>query len=271
VPGYAFDVDTAVEATGPGRWRGVVSERWDIGVVPNGGYVLCLALAALRESVGRPHPLSVTAHYLSPPTHGEVEVEVEVIKEGRTLSTASARLVQGGRTRLAALATFGDLRAQVGPTLVAAVPPHLPDPDRCGWPAERPVALGFATHPAIVDRVDFRPSPASAANLERRGGAASLEGWIRLRDGRPVDVDCLPLLVDAAPPAVFGAMETGWVPTLELTVHLRGVPAPGWLKASIRTRALVDGLLEEDCELWDEDDRLVAMSRQLARLLPPPG
>ncbi|HEY2430257.1 MAG TPA: hypothetical protein VGI06_15060, partial [Acidimicrobiales bacterium] len=86
-----------------------------------------------------------------------------------------------------------------------------------------------------------------------------------------VDVASLPLLVDAAPPAVFAAMETGWVPTLELTAHVRGVPGPGWLKASMRTRALINGLLEEDCQLWDSGDRLVAMSRQLARALPPPG
>ena len=79
------------------------------------------------------------------------------------------------------------------------------------------------------------------------------------------------MLCDAMPPAVFAVMRTGWVPTLELTVHVRGVPAPGWLKVGITTRAVMDGLCEEDCELWDSDGRLVAMSRQLARILPPAG
>jgi hypothetical protein len=117
--------------------------------------------------------------------------------------------------------------------------------------------------------VEFRPSPDSARALADRGGTPAITGWLRMTDGRPPDVHALPLLVDAAPPAVFAALETGWVPTLELTVHIRGIPADGWLRASIATRALMDGLLEEDCQLWDRQGRLVAMSRQLARALPP--
>jgi acyl-CoA thioesterase len=271
VPRYAFDLDTAVEAVGPGRWRGMVTDGWDIGVVPNGGYVLCVALAAVGEAVSQPHPLTVTAHYLSPCAHGPVEIDVEVEKDGRTLSTASARLVQDGRTRLAVLATFGDLGRQNGPTRATLVPPSLPPLEECGFPGDRPLALGIPGRPTIVDRVDFRPTPTAVARIEGRDGDARLEGWIRLRDDRPLDAHALALLVDASPPAIFAAMETGWVPTLELTVHIRGLPRPGWLKASIATRALIDGLLEEDCLLWDVDDRLVAMSRQLARVLPAEG
>ena len=271
MPEYAFDLDTSVTPSdGGGRWRGHVTDRWDIGDVPNGGYVLAIALAAVRGAVRQPHPLTVTAHYLGPCRHGDVDVVVDVLKQGRSLSTATARLVQENMTRLALLATFGDLASQRGPTLVTAQPPELPPPDACGDPSERPVGMGFAVRPPIVDRVEFRPSPATAARLAERNDTARLEGWIRLADGRPLDVDCLPLLVDATPPAVFGALQTGWVPTLELTVHVRGQPTgSAWLKVASSTSALIDGLLEEQVELWDEAGNLVAMSRQLARLLPP--
>ena len=65
-----------------------------------------------------------------------------------------------------------------------------------------------------------------------------------------------------------GRQTQAWVPTLELTVHLRKHPKPGWLRAVFQTRVLRDGLLEEDGELWDADGDLVAMSRQLATVIP---
>ncbi|GAC1314628.1 MAG: thioesterase family protein [Acidimicrobiales bacterium] len=265
---FAFDEDTAVVAAGPGRWAGTVSNRWDIGLVPNGGYVLSIALAALRAALAHPHPLTITAHYLGPFHAGVVDMDVDVVKQGRTLSTATARLVQEGREKLLVLATFGDLRAQDGPSLVAATPPDLPEPDAyVTRPEDR--TSPFPVPPAITRRIEFRPSPKTVEALIRdRKGEAVVEGWMRFADGRTPDTDCLPLFCDALPPAVFAAMTTGWVPTLELTVHVRAIPAPGWIAARARSRVIVDGLLEEDCELWDAAGRLVAMSRQLARILP---
>jgi hypothetical protein len=58
-----------------------------------------------------------------------------------------------------------------------------------------------------------------------------------------------------------------WAPTLELTVHVRGVPAPGPLRCRFRNSFMQNGLFEEDGELWDSQGTLVAQSRQLA-LIP---
>jgi hypothetical protein len=56
----------------------------------------------------------------------------------------------------------------------------------------------------------------------------------------------------------------GWVPTLELTAHVRARPAPGRIAAEVRTRFVTGGLLEVDGVYWDSTGRLVAQSRQLA-------
>ena len=61
-----------------------------------------------------------------------------------------------------------------------------------------------------------------------------------------------------------------WVPTVELTVHVRGVPAPGPLRVAFRSRFIHDGLLDEEGELWDSAGALVAQSRQLS-LMPRPA
>jgi Thioesterase-like superfamily len=276
--GTPFDEDTRVTPDGAGRWAAVVSDRWDVAV-PNGGYVLCIALAAVRAELGSGaalSPIAVSAHYLGACDHGPASIDVAVLKRGRSLSTAFATLAQGDRTRLAVLATYGDLAASSGPTLVSSAPPSLPPPDACLFIGDRP-AGGLDTRPPIADRVDFRPSPASALALVSRGQPARLEGWVRLAeggrgaDGEAMRPEHLPLLVDASPPALFAALETGWVPTVELTVHVRGIPAPGWLTARIETNVLIEGTLEEDCTLWDGRGQVVAMSRQLARALPPPA
>ena len=58
-----------------------------------------------------------------------------------------------------------------------------------------------------------------------------------------------------------------WVPTIELTVHIRGVPAPGPLASTFRSRFIENGMLDEEGEMWDSSGALVAQSRQLA-LMP---
>jgi acyl-CoA thioesterase len=68
------------------------------------------------------------------------------------------------------------------------------------------------------------------------------------------------------PPPVLELGETGSA-TIELTVHLRAHPAPGWLACRVATRFVIGGYHEEDFEIWDSTGALVAQSRQLA-LLP---
>ena len=74
------------------------------------------------------------------------------------------------------------------------------------------------------------------------------------------------LAVDGLPPVVFGLGATGWAPTVELTWHMRAVPAPGPLRVATRCRHVSGGWFDEEAEVWDSADRLVAQSRQLARV-----
>jgi hypothetical protein len=97
-------------------------------------------------------------------------------------------------------------------------------------------------------------------------GRGELSAWFRLNDEREPDLISLLLAVDALPPVTFDLGRPGWAPTVELTAHVRAKPAPGWLRIRHHTRNIAGGMFEEDCEVWDSADRLVAQSRQLARL-----
>ena len=59
----------------------------------------------------------------------------------------------------------------------------------------------------------------------------------------------------------------GWVPTLELTVHVRRRPAPGWLACQVWTDDVHNGKLIESVRLWDSTGQLVAQGRQLGYLI----
>lgn len=258
-----FAEDTAVTLAGPGRFRTTIAEGWDIAGVPNGGYVLAAAVRAMLASTNKADPITVTAHYLRPATPGPADITIDLAREGRTLSTLSASLRQGKGDVIRALGSFADLAAMEGPTLVSQAPPVLAPVEECV--AVRPQE-GAAFPPPFAARVDARIDPRAAGYLQGSpSGRAEIAGWLRLACGTAPDVVTLVLLADALAPPTFNAgIGPAWTPTVELTVHVRARPAPGWIAAAFRSRFVMGGLLESDGELWDSEGRLVALTRQLA-------
>lgn len=225
---------------------------------------MTIALRALHQAFQRPDPITVTGHFLEPCPAGEIEVATQLVRFG-SHATGTARLSRQDRIRILLTATLGDLGAKGGPTHIAGGPPPLPPPDECvGVPDGAEV-------PPIVDRFDVRFDPTCMGwAVGEPSGEARMAAWVRFADGRDADVISLPLFADSLPPAVLNVLDdVSWVPTIELTTHIRGRPAPGWLRVAATTRFLVGGYLEEDAEIWDSEDRLVALSRQLALVRTP--
>ena len=264
---YLFDADTEVVRRDDGSFAAELSDRWSVGDKPNGGYLLAVALRAISDELAHPDPLTVTAHYLRAPVPGPVDIEVEKVREGRTLSTATARMIQGDRDVMRVIAGFRDVAAADGSTRYLAQAPDLPPVEPCVPGSSRGPG---GIYVSVADRFEYRIDPATIGwAIGRPSGDAAIRGYVRFADGREMDTLALPLLVDAMPPPVFDLGTAGWVPTLELTVHVRGNPAPGWLRMFVTTRFITDGDLEEDVEVWDSQGALVAQARQLARLTSP--
>lgn len=259
-----FQRDTAVEDLGGGRFRARIDPGWWIVRGPNGGYIAAIVLRALRAAVADPTrlPRSFTVHFTSPPVEGPAEVQTSLERVGRTVTTATARLEQGGKLRALALAAFGTPRT--GPRFAHLVRPEVTPPERA-----QPLASAFPIpmRGRYESRAVFGP-PAAAAPEAVTGG------WIRLReDPGPVEPELLAAYTDAWPPAVFSQVApvelASGVPTVDLTVHFRA-PWPAeedprdFALVVFRSRVARDGFVEEDGEVWSRDGRLLAQSRQLA-------
>lgn len=279
-----FDLATAVSplpgsdsGSGPGSYSGAIHPSWDIRGNANGGYLVAMAARAMSDRLGRPDPATITAHFLSPGLVGPVEVSTEIVKEGRMFGTATATMrpvapadavdasgsAPAPRPIIQVLGAFTDLSDSGAPELVDAAPPVLPPVEEC---VELTDDAGFS--PELFKQIELRMHPDDAYFHVKPSGQALMRGWFRLLDDEPMDTIALLLATDALPPTVFNAdLPVSWVPTVELTVHLRSRPVPGWLRCEFRTRFVTGGFLEEDGLVWDESGRLVAQSRQLA-LLP---
>jgi acyl-CoA thioesterase len=256
-----FGIDTSVEAIHDRRFLATITDHWNgLAGRPLGGYVLAVCLRAIQQALPFSDPLVVSAFFLNPVDPGPVEIHIEAARAGRRSATAEARLCQHGVEALRSIATFTDLEHTVGQHLVVGSPPVLPAPDVAvdlhdGAPV--PTA-------SIVDRIDYRVSQALEAN---RASTDRLHTklWMRLKQGGTQDLLSLPLLVDAAPPAVMELGATGST-TIQLSAYVRGRASSEWLACQATTRCVIDGYHDEDFEIWDEHGRLLVQARQLAKL-----
>lgn len=264
-----FDRDTAVTLREKGVYDAELSAGWTIIHAVNGGYLLAMLGRALGEALPHSDPFSVSAHYLTASEPGPAVIRTQIVRTGRTLSTGQASLFQyaadGTETeRIRVLATYGDLDALTDDVRTSAQPPAIPPFEQCLGTGDGPAPIPGSS--AITERLDIKLDPATVGwAVGAPSGKGEMRGWFGLADGRDADALSLLLTVDAMPPTSFELGLKGWTPTIELTTHIRCRPAPGPLRVSITTRNLAGGFLEEDADVWDSADRLVAQSRQLAR------
>ncbi len=255
-----FEQATALSAVGDGTYACRLQPDWSVVGKTNGGYMVAIAARAVVAETGRPDPVTMTAHFVTPGEGGDATVAVETIRSGRRSSTAAFRLTIDLRPVIAGIATTTDLTAACGVEAVRTGPPELPPVEDC-----IKVLPGNPFPPPLMEHVDIRLHPDDAAFFVKGpSGRARMRGWVRLPDDQPLDSIGLVFLSDVFPPTSFNAgFPVAWTPTVELTTHVRNLPAPGWLACSFSSRFATNGYLETDGEIWDTDGKLVVHSRQL--------
>jgi len=273
-----FDEATAARRTSAGRYEVRPDERFALlppggGTPPavNGGVLIATMLRCVLDSSPHPHPVATSAHFLRVPLTAPACVEVTWLKEGRTAATARASLIQDGKTAVEMTITTGTVPDPAGGRSAGlswtGAPPVLPPIEECVDLGPWPGAAGPDGNLGYAGQVEMRLDPATTGWRDGEpAGIPEMRGYFRLRDDRDPDAYLLALAVDGMPPVVFGLGAAGWAPTVELTWHMRAVPVPGVLKVAARCRHVSGGWFDEEAEVWDAAGRLVAQSRQIARV-----
>jgi acyl-CoA thioesterase len=280
-----FDVATTATPAGPpdGRYRGTIDGSWSLRPLPQGGVVTALAVRAMADELDDPDQRLRTLHttFVAPVTEGPVEIDVEVLRRGRSMSHARTEVrTPGAAHGHLTTAVFGAPRRGFAFTDLEPPSGHLALADARSFRDPPPPGVGA-----------FPPTPFWDLRLEGRGalGHAPWEAyepdraehgtWYRLDDapmGADGELDPLALIVyaDTMPGAVAEKVGPGnrsdWFgPSVDLTVHLLDVCRSPWVLAHNRARHAGDGYASIDMALWDcgtdgtADPRLVAYATQV--------
>ena len=216
----------ARRAGGRAHIPATLTDSWNaLGGVPNGGYLLAVCLNALAREMPCPTRVVVSATYLRPAARARPRCT-----PSSCAPAAASRPARPGSSRTAARSCASSPRS---PTSTGRGPHD--DALGAAGAARRRTRRTMLIRTRRRSPASTSPSGSSTAGRSCPGwargeptGDADLAFWMRFRDGRDADPIALAAMVDAAAPAVLEIGAHGSA-TIELTVHIRRRPAPGWL------------------------------------------
>jgi acyl-CoA thioesterase len=285
--GTKFERATTVERRGSadGAYHAFLGEEWNCPIVPHGGLVTATSVRAMTAELDDPRQTlrSVTTVFAAQVQAGPVEIDVTVLRRGRSISQLRATTrTPGAAAGHTTVAVFG--AARDGFSFTDAVPPVVPAPDDC--PSFRdppPPDVDFApdVHMNFWEHLEGRPASGHAPWDPYVPTSSERAAWYRfdeppmLDDGR-LDPLAVVTMCDTMPGAVserMGRRNLGYLPpSCDLTVHLLDDVQTEWVLAVNRARYAGDGYASTEMEIWDATGQhLGAYATQQMFFLFPDG
>lgn len=238
---------------------------WGQGRATYGGLVaglLCSRLIAALGDVGQERMLrSATISFIGAVAVGDVTLKTEVFRSGKSVTQAEARLIQNGEVLAVLLASLGSGRESTINVATRHTAPDFKTPDDI---SAFPYIEGVM--PEFFQQTDLRwakgRTPFTASEKPDFGG------WMRWRDSfSSMTTAHLFALIDAWPPSVLSMFKAPapastlcW--TVEFLAEPIGKNSDSWWQYEVVTDKAESGYGHAEAHIWDDNGKLVAISRQ---------
>lgn len=275
----AHDTRLTPDPVRPGRFDATVGGAWRI-FYAFGGVTMAVAWSACRQHLDRPDldPVSASALFCAPVPPGPVQVDVDVLRDGRTAAQVAAdlRVDDCDEVALRLHSTFGARASTDMAFQRLAFPAEAGQPLDWDPPPKRADDDPFSDVP-FHDQTEWRMAVGTRPwDDDPAAGPAVAGAWTRLLEPAFAEdgtIDPLAVIVHAdsigtAISQAFGARDPWLLLSLEISLRfVASAPTP-WLYQDMRGWEAADGYASGETRLWGEDRRLVAVATQTARVRP---
>lgn len=240
-----------------------IPQDWTQGRACYGGLMAALLYEAMRQHVSPERSVRSLALTFVAPAQAEepISFAIEVLREGKGVSSLLGRATQGGQVVTLMQGSFGAPRSSSIALTNRPVAPMLALDEARELPYLEGVTPHYMRHLAMrwgVGALPFSNTPAPA-----------MGGWMRLRGEttRPLDEARLLVLTDAWPPALLPHLKApapgsslSW--TIEFVQPLAALTTQDWCRYCAVIEHARDGYGHTAAGVWSSDGQLLALSRQ---------
>lgn len=242
-------------------WRAVIGEDWSQGRATFGGMVAALGNEAMRRLVPADRRLrGLETTFVGPVLAGEVRIEADVLRVGKAVTIARARLWSDGQVAATLTGIYGAARAtavSIMPTAAAGVRrvEYLPEPSAADMGG-----------PSFLQHFGFRWAegtlPFTGSSLR------TSKTYVRHKDPAPLTESHVVALIDCIPSVILQLMSTvapssslTW--TLQFLRHDYSFAPQAWWRIDAEVNSAADGYSCESCVLLDPLGSPAALARQM--------
>ncbi|GAA0297065.1 acyl-CoA thioesterase II [Psychrosphaera haliotis] len=240
-----------------------IPDNWSQGRTVFGGLSAALAYQAAENLISDGRELrAFHCNFVGPlNVDEEVEVSAEVLRTGRNVTQILAKVVQNGQVGVMVQVCFGVSRESKLNHIDH--PKHdMPIPKKAKFIPQIPKIV-----PKFIRHFDLALEKGSFSVGTKKD--PEMHGWCRLSKApSEMKMAYLIALMDAWPPTMFQMMKLpapastmSW--DIEFIHPISEILPTDWLACVVKASHVNQGYGHEEADFWDQNGRLVALSRQV--------